>query len=171
MSLQEDLNRVRNLRASKIPAHTRQVALLNGVESLLKEENQELNATAYFAALLSLLSRPDAAEPATELLAYIVPHVHKPLLASKIDVTISKLLPILLEDASTAHTRSAIAVLEAILISVDHTAWQVPLSELGAQGVAFQHAQRELAGQYVPLLSRHRRDTRGGVEGRAGSSS
>jgi len=133
MSLQEDLNRVRNLRASKIPAHTRQVALLNGVESLLKEENQELNATAYFAALLSLLSRPDAAEPATELLAYIVPHVHKPLLASKIDVTISKLLPILLEDASTAHTRSAIAVLEAILISVDHTAWQVPLSELGAQ--------------------------------------
>lgn len=127
------MNKVKTLRATKIPAQQRQVALLDGVEALLREEHQELNATAYFATFLSLLDREDAAEAAIELLAFVVPHVPKALLASKIDVTVAKLLPILLNDSSTALVRSSIAVLESILISVDAMAWKTPLSQLGAQ--------------------------------------
>lgn len=133
MSLEESLNKVKTLRSTKIPAQQRQVALLDGVEALLREEHQELNATAYFATLLSLLDREDVAEVAIELLAYVVPHVPKALLASKIDVAVAKLLPILLNDSGTALARSSIAVFESILISIDAMAWKTPLSQLGAQ--------------------------------------
>lgn len=135
MSLQEGLERVRTLRGSKIPSHQKQVALLDAVEAILREEGQEANSTAYFATLLTLLDRPDAAESATELLAVVVPYVHQQLLASKIDFAVAKLLPILLNESATEGTaliRSSIAVLEAILTSVDPLAWNIPLNELGA---------------------------------------
>ncbi|GMM52257.1 mRNA-binding protein [Starmerella bacillaris] len=136
MNLNESLEKVRIHRTSQIPSQVRQCQLLEAVEAMLREESDSPLPTAYFAALLSLLDRPDAAVPAISLLAYVVPHVPKALLAQKIDISVAKLLPVLLDaDSDTAVVRSTIGVLEAILISIDGSAWQIPLSQLGAQRI------------------------------------
>lgn len=133
MDLHDSLQKVRSHRASQIPSQVRQAQLLEAVEEMLREESANPPSTAYFAALLSLLERADAAPSAVSLLAHVVPHVPKSLLAQKIDVVVAKLLPLLLDaDADTAVVRSTIGVLEALLVSIDGPAWQVPAEQLGA---------------------------------------
>lgn len=134
MDLNESLEKVRIHRSSQIPSQVRQAQLLDAVEGMLKEESAETpTPTAYFAALLSLLDRAEAASSAVSLLAYVVPHVPKPLLVQKIDVSVAKLLPLLLNaETDTAVVRSTIGVLEAMLVNVDASAWQVPSDQLGA---------------------------------------
>lgn len=110
--------------------------LLSAIEDTLRQQNSEFTPTAYFAALLSLLSRQvtaqdiankDTAAATIYLLDLITPHVPAPLLRSKFTEILTSLAPALThQDADAPLLRSSIGCLESLLTVQDARAWELP---------------------------------------------
>ena len=86
VSLDERLNQIRSM--PKLQNQQQTALVLSAVEDTLKEQKSERTPTAYFAALLSLLSSngaqgKDIAATVVYLLDLVTPHVPQPLLRSK----------------------------------------------------------------------------------------
>lgn len=114
--------------------------VLSAIEDTLRQQKSDFTPTAYFAALLSLLSRqitdqgPTNKETATAvvyLLDLVTPHVPAPLLRSKFTEIITSLAPALThQDADAPFLRSSIGCLESLLVLQDAHAWGLPQTQI-----------------------------------------
>lgn len=122
--------------------NTAQVAVvLNAVEDILREQKTEFTPTAYFVALLSLLQQSisassilnkDLAASTVYLLDTFTPHTPAPLLRSKFAQILTHLVPALTHaEAEAPLLRSAIGVLESLLLAQDGPAWAIKQTEIG----------------------------------------
>jgi ribosomal RNA-processing protein 12 len=115
--------------------------VLNAVEDILREQNTEFTATAYFAALLSLLQQSisssailnkDLASSTVYLLDLITPHAPAPLLRAKFVQILTHLAPALTNrEAEAPLLRSSIGVLESLLVAQDANSWAIPQKDIG----------------------------------------
>lgn len=140
-------------------ADRRQTAIvLSAVEDTLKDQKYGSTPTAYFAALLALLSQSvspangivnkELATSVVYLLDLVAPHVPAPLLRSKFSQILTSLVPVLTHhDIEAPLIRSSIGCLESLLVAQDNTAWALPQSQIGPR--------RAIAGLLV-LASDHR---------------
>lgn len=115
--------------------------VLNAVDDTLKAQNAEPTATAYFAALLSLIGQyisnergienKEAAYAVIYLLDLVTSNVPAPLLRSKFPQILGSLAPALThQDAEAPLLRSSIGCLESLLVAQDAQAWALPASQL-----------------------------------------
>ena len=122
-------------RANQLTPQTH--VLLSAIEDTLQAER---TPTAYFAALLSLLSRQiteqgiankDTATATVYLLDLVTPHVAAPLLRSKFTEILTSLAPALThKDADAPLIRSSVGCLESLLVVQDARAWELPQSQI-----------------------------------------
>ena len=112
------------------------------MEDTLKDQNHGSTPTAYFAALLALLSQSistskgiinkELATSVVYLLDLVTPHVPHPLLRSKFSQILTNLAPALThQEAEAPLLRSSIGCLESLLIAQDAAAWALPQSQIG----------------------------------------
>ena len=115
--------------------------VLSAVEDTLRDQNSEFTPTAYFAALLSLLSQyispskgivnKEVASAVVYLLDLVTPHVPAPLLRSKFSQILTSLAPALTHpEAEAPLLRSSIGCLESLLIIQDAQAWALPQTQI-----------------------------------------
>ncbi|KAF1852033.1 NUC173-domain-containing protein [Cucurbitaria berberidis CBS 394.84] len=138
MSLEERLSKIRD--NPKLQGQQQTHVLLSAIEDTLRQQKSEFTPTAYFAALLSLLSRQIGAqgiankESATAtiyLLDLVTPHVPAPLLRSKFTDILTSLAPALTHnDAEAPLIRSSIGCLESLLVVQDARAWELPQTQI-----------------------------------------
>lgn len=172
MSLNEKLDKIRSPklqnqrevqavlpRPAQHPTDHKQTAVvLSAVEDTLKDQNLGTKPTAYFAALLALLSQSispsngnvnkELATSVVYLLDLVTPHVQAPLLRSKFSQILTSLAPVLTKnDIEAPLIRSSIGCLESLLLAQDNPAWALPQSQIGPR--------RAIAGLLV-LASDHR---------------
>ena len=116
--------------------------VLSAVEDTLKDQNYERSPTAYFAALLALLSQAistssgivnkELATSVVYLLDLVTPHVPAPLLRSKFSQILTNLAPALTHhDVEAPLLRSSIGCLESLLVVQDSTAWALAQAQIG----------------------------------------
>ena len=112
------------------------------MEDTLRDQNSTFTPTAYFAALLSLLSQAitstkgiinkDLAASVVYLLDSVTPYVPAPLLRSKFSQILTNLAPALTNPAADAPLlRSSIGCLESLLKAQDAPAWALPQTQIG----------------------------------------
>lgn len=172
MSLTEKLDKIRSPKLqnqrevqavlpkpAQPPTNHKQTAVvLSAVEDTLKDQNLGTKPTAYFAALLALLSQSisssngivnkELATSVVYLLDLVTPHVQAPLLRSKFSQILTSLAPVLTNnDIEAPLIRSSIGCLESLLLAQDNPAWALPQSQIGPR--------RAIAGLLV-LASDHR---------------
>lgn len=172
MSLAEKLDKIRSpklqnqrevqpvlSKPAQHPTDHKQTALvLSAVEDTLRDQNVGTKPTAYFAALLALLSQSvtsangivnkELATSVVYLLDLVTPHVQAPLLRSKFSQILTSLAPVLTNsDIEAPLIRSSIGCLESLLIAQDNPAWALSQSQIGPR--------RAIAGLLV-LASDHR---------------
>lgn len=132
--------------------------VLSAVEDTLKDQNHNATPTAYFAALLALLSQSiipsdrvvnkELASSAVYLLDLVTSHVPAALLRSKFSQILTSLGPTLTsEDAEAPLLRSSIGCLESLLLAQDSTAWALSQTQISPR--------RAVAG-LLTLASDHR---------------
>lgn len=115
--------------------------VLSAVEDTLRDQKSDFTPTAYFAALLSLLTQyissagivnKDVATAVVYLLDLVTPHVPPPLLRSKFEPILTSLAPALTHvDADAPFLRSAIGCLVSLLVVQDNQAWARSQSSVG----------------------------------------
>ena len=116
--------------------------VLSAIEDTLRSQNHDFTPTAYFAALLALLSQaisvskgPVNKELATSvvyLLDLVTPYVPIPILRSKFSQILTSLAPALThQDAEAPLLRSSIGCLEMLLVAQDAGAWILPQTQIG----------------------------------------
>jgi ribosomal RNA-processing protein 12 len=143
MSLHERLDKIRS--SPKLQNQQQTSVVLSAIEDTLRSQNSEPTATAYFAALLSLLSQyisaergivnKDFAYSVVYLLDLVTPDVPAPLLRSKFPQILASLAPALtLPDAEAPLLRAAIGCLETLLVAQDAQAWALPQSPTSPRG-------------------------------------
>lgn len=150
MSLAERLDKIRS--QPKLQGMQQTAVVLGAVDDTLRSQNAEPTATAYFAALLSLLaqfdmSNKEVAYAVVYLLDLVTPHVPAPLLRSKFSQILGSLAPALTHpEAEAPLLRSSIGCLESLLVAQDAQAWALPASSLsprravaGLLGLAADH--------------------------------
>ena len=173
MSLTEKLDKIRSPklqnqrevgqgpipRPFQPPTDRKQTSVvLSAVEDTLKDQKYGSTPTAYFAALLALLSQSvspsngivskELATSVVYLLDIIAPHVPAPLLRSKFSQILTSLAPVLTNnDVEAPLIRSSIGCLESILVAQDKAAWALPQTQVSPR--------RAIAGLLV-LASDHR---------------
>lgn len=157
MSLNEKLEKIRsprlqNQREVRSPANAfltcqnfanldQTAVVLSAVEDTLREQKCDRTPTAYFAALLALLSQsisPDGilnkelATSVVYLLDLVTSHVPTGLLRSKFPQILSALAPTLTHaDVEAPLLRSSIGCLESLLVAQDAAAWALPQAQVG----------------------------------------
>ena len=115
--------------------------VLSAVEDTLRDQKSEFTPTAYFAALLSLLSQyissskgivnKEVASAVVYLLDLVTPHVPAPLLRSKFSQILTSLAPALTHpEAEAPLLRSSIGCLESLLVIQDAQAWALPQTQI-----------------------------------------
>lgn len=116
--------------------------VLSAVEDTLRDQKTDFSPTAYFAALLALLTQSlsssqgiinkDLATSVVYLLDLTADYVPAPLLRSKFAQILTNLAPALtLPDVEAPLLRPSIGVLESLLIAQDAAAWNLPLTQIG----------------------------------------
>ena len=132
----------RALWTGKIFSNPDQTAVvLSAVEDTLREQKCDRTPTAYFAALLALLSQsisPDGilnkelATSVVYLLDLVTTHVPTGLLRSKFSQILSALAPTLTHaDIEAPLLRSSLGCLESLLVAQDVAAWALPQAQIG----------------------------------------
>ena len=141
------------------PTDRKQTAVvLAAVEDTLKSQNYGYTPTAYFAALLALLSQSvssihgtvnkELATSVVYLLDVVVAYVPAQLLKSKFGQILQSLAPVLTgHDVEAPLIRSSIGCLESLLIAQDSAAWALPQTQISPR--------RAIAGLLV-LAQDHR---------------
>lgn len=138
--------------------HKQTAVVLSAVEETLRDQNVGTKPTAYFAALLALLSQSvspsngivnkELATSVVYLLDLVTPHVQAPLLRSKFSQILTSLAPVLTNnDVDAPLIRSSIGCLESLFIAQDSAAWALPQTQVSPR--------RAIAGLLV-LASDHR---------------
>ncbi len=140
---QREVGQIGRPQSSLTTADRRQTAVvLSAVEDTLKDQKYGSTPTAYFAALLALLSQSvsptngivnkELATSVVYLLDLVAPHVPAPLLRSKFSQIFTSLAPVLTHhDIEAPLIRSSIGCLESLLVAQDNTAWALPQSQIG----------------------------------------
>lgn len=139
MSLAERLDRIRSNPKQQSQQHT--AVVLSSIDDTLKAQNTEPSPTAYFAALLSLLSKyispdngianKDLAYAVVYLLDLVTPNVSPSLVRAKFAQILTSLAPALIHaDAEAQLVRSAIGCLEALLLTQDGQAWSLSVTDV-----------------------------------------
>lgn len=116
--------------------------VLSAVEDTLRDQKADFSATAYYAALLALLSQSfsptqgivnkDLATSVVYLLDITSVYVPEPLLRSKFSQVLSTLAPALsLPDVEAPLLRASIGCLESLLVAQDSAAWNLPHTQVG----------------------------------------
>lgn len=156
---QREVGQIGRSQSSLTTADRRQTAVvLSAVEDTLKDQKHGSTPTAYFAALLALLSQSvspsnwivnkELATSVVYLLDLVAPHVPAPLLRSKFSQILTSIAPVLTHnDIEAPLIRSSIGCIESLLVAQDNTAWALPQSQIGPR--------RAIAGLLV-LASDHR---------------
>ncbi|KAF2470694.1 NUC173-domain-containing protein [Lindgomyces ingoldianus] len=139
MALTEKLARIRDSPKLQSQQHT--AVVLSAIEDTLREQKSDFTPTAYFAALLSLLSHQispkgiankDTAAAVIYLLDLVTPHVPAPLLRSKFSEILASLAPALTHsDADAPLLKPSIGCLESLLTIQDARAWDLPQTQIG----------------------------------------
>ncbi|KAI9848250.1 MAG: hypothetical protein M1838_000606 [Thelocarpon superellum] len=138
-SLTEKLDKI---RSPKLQNQHQTAIVLSAVEDTLRDQKTEFTPTAYFAAILALLSQSissttglvnkELATSVVYLLDLVTPFTPQPLLRAKFSQILVHLAPALtLREAEAPLLRSAIGCLEALLVAQDGPAWAVPASDVG----------------------------------------
>lgn len=173
MSLTEKLDKIRSPklqnqrevglgpipRPFQPPTDRKQTSVvLSAVEDTLRDQKYGSTPTAYFAALLALLSQSvspwngivnkELATSVVYLLDIIAPHVPAPLLRSKFPQILTSIAPVLTHnDIEAPLIRSSVGCLESLLVAQDNAAWALPQTQVSPR--------RAVAGLLV-LASDHR---------------
>jgi ribosomal RNA-processing protein 12 len=116
--------------------------VLSAVEDTLRDQNADFSGTAYFAALLALLSQAlstthgivskDLATSVVYLLDITAEYVPAPLLRSKFSQILTSLVPALtLPDVEAPLLRPSIGCLETLLVAQDANSWALPHTQIG----------------------------------------
>lgn len=125
------------------PTDRRQTAIvLSAVEDTLKDQKYDSTPTAYFGALLALLSQSvspsngvvnkELATSVVYLLDVVAPHVPAPLLRSRFSQILIGLAPVLSHnDIEAPLIRSSIGCLESLLLAQDSASWALPQVQVG----------------------------------------
>lgn len=132
--------------------------MLSAVEDTLKDQQYGPTPTAYFAALLALLSQAissstgivnkELATSVVYLLDIITPFVPTPVLRSKFSQILTSIAPVLTNhDIEAPLIRSSIGCLESLLVAQDLNSWALPQAQISPR--------RAIAGLLV-LASDHR---------------
>lgn len=116
--------------------------VLSAVEDTLRDQKADFSPTAYFAALLALLSQSlsaeqgivnkDLATSVVYLLDLTTSHVPAPILRSKFSQILTSLAPALsLPEVEAPLLRPSIGCLESLLIAQDTASWNLPHTQIG----------------------------------------
>jgi ribosomal RNA-processing protein 12 len=116
--------------------------VLSAVEDTLRDQKADFSPTAYFAALIALLSQSltasqgivnkDLATSVVYLLDVITVYVPAPILCSKFSQILESLAPALsLPEVEAPLLRPSIGCLESLLIAQDAAAWNLPHTQVG----------------------------------------
>ncbi|KAI9741231.1 MAG: hypothetical protein M1834_002947 [Cirrosporium novae-zelandiae] len=138
MSLAEKLDKI---KSPKLQNQHHTAVVLSAVEDTLRDQKTEPSPTAYFAALLALLSQAinakgivnkDLATSLVYLLDVVTPYVPQPLLRSKFSQILTNLAPALTQpEAEAPLLRPSIGCLESLLVAQDAAAWALPQTQIG----------------------------------------
>lgn len=115
--------------------------VLSAVEETLKDQRYGSTPTAYFAALLALLSQSvspsngvvnkELATSVVYLIDIVTPFVPPPLLQSKFSQILTSIAPLLTNHEIEAPLiRSSIGCLESLLVAQDAAAWALPQAQV-----------------------------------------
>ncbi|BDD59261.1 hypothetical protein MPDQ_000211 [Monascus purpureus] len=138
-TLAEKLEKIKSPRLQN-QHHT--AVVLSAVEDTLRDQKADFSPTAYFAALLALLTQSlsssqgivnkDLATSVVYLLDITAAYVPAPLLRSKFSQILTSLAPALtLPDVEAPLLRPSVGCLESLLIAQDSAAWNFPHSQVG----------------------------------------
>ncbi|KAL3474366.1 armadillo-type protein [Aspergillus californicus] len=138
-TLAEKLDKI---KSPKLQNQHHTAVVLSAVEDTLRDQKADFSATAYFAALLALLSQSLSAaqgivnkELATSvvyLLDITTADVPAPILRSKFSQILTNLAPALsLPEVEAPLLRPSIGCLESLLIAQDVPAWNLPHTQIG----------------------------------------
>ena len=141
--LEERLDKIRS--SPKLQNQQQTAVVINAVEDTLRTQKTDFTPTAYFAALLSLLSQyisnekgivnKDVAYAVVYLLDLVTSHVPAPLLRSKFPQILASLAPALTHsEAEAPLLRASIGCLESLLVAQDSQAWTLPQSQSSPRG-------------------------------------
>ena len=119
--------------------------VLNAIEDTLKDQGHEFTPTAYFAALLALLSQAisktsgivnkELATSVVYLLDTVASSVPAALLRSKFSQILTSLAPALTQqDVEAPLLRHSMGCLETLLLAQDSAAWALPQTQVGPRG-------------------------------------
>ncbi|KAL8796289.1 MAG: hypothetical protein Q9195_001404 [Heterodermia aff. obscurata] len=126
----------------RISDHRKTAIVLSAVEDTLKEQKCDFTPTAYFAALLALLSQSisssqgiinkELATSVVYLLDHVTSYVPVTLLRTKFSQILTSLAPALNPaDIEAPLLRSSIGCLESLLVAQDSAAWALPPGQVG----------------------------------------
>ena len=156
---QREVGQIGRPQSSLTTADRRQTAVvLTAVEDTLRDQQHASTPTAYYAALLALLTQSvsptkgivnkELATSVVYLLDLVAPFVPAPLLRSKFSQILTSLAPLLThQEIEAPLIRSSIGCLESLLIAQDNAAWALPQIQIGPR--------RAIAGLLI-LASDHR---------------
>ena len=156
MSLTEKLDKIRSpklqnqrevgqgpiFRPFQTPTDRKQTSVvLSAVEDTLRDQKYGSTPTAYFAALLALLSQSvspsngivnkELATSVVYLLDIVAPYVPAPLLRSKFPQILTSIAPVLTQNEVEAPLiRSSVGCLESLLVAQDNAAWALPQTQV-----------------------------------------
>lgn len=156
MSLTEKLDKIRSPklqnqrevgqgpipRPSQPPTDRKQTSVvLSAVEDTLRDQKYGSTPTAYFAALLALLSQSvsptngivnkELATSVVYLLDVVAPYVPAPLLRSKFPQILTSIAPVLTHnDIEAPLIRSSVGCLESLLVAQDNASWGLPQNQV-----------------------------------------
>ena len=156
MSLTEKLDKIRSpklqnqrevgqgpiSRPFQTPTDRKQTSVvLSAVEDTLRDQKYGSTPTAYFAALLALLSQSvspsngivnkELATSVVYLLDIVAPYVPAPLLRSKFPQILTSIAPVLTQNEIEAPLiRSSVGCLESLLVAQDNAAWALPQTQV-----------------------------------------
>ncbi|KAJ5907701.1 hypothetical protein N7495_000383 [Penicillium taxi] len=130
------------IKSPKLQSQHHTGVVLSAVEDTLRDQKADFSPTAYFAALLALLSQSLSAEQgivnkelATSvvyLLDLTTAYVPAPILRSKFSQILTSLAPALsLPEVEAPLLRPSIGCLESLLIAQDGPAWNLPHTQIG----------------------------------------
>ncbi|KAF2666875.1 ribosomal RNA-processing protein 12 [Microthyrium microscopicum] len=137
-TLEERLQQIRD--NPKLQSQQQTHLVLSAVEDTLRDQKADLTPTAYFSALLALLSQyistksivnKEVATAVVYLLDLFTPHVPQSLLRAKFAQILSKLAVVLTQsEAEAPILRPSIGCLESLLIVQDSQGWALPQSQI-----------------------------------------
>ncbi|KAJ5569567.1 uncharacterized protein N7459_008997 [Penicillium hispanicum] len=134
--------KLEKIKSPKLQNQHHTAVVLSAVEDTLRDQKADFSATAYFAALLALLSQSisaeqgivnkDLATSVVYLLDITTAYVPAPILRSKFSQILTNLAPALsLPEVEAPLLRPSIGCLESLLIAQDAPAWNLPHTQIG----------------------------------------